>query len=63
MKTCPHCQIPLTVGLGINPTRPDWMKRALSGPEPYITAEELRLDEVWKCPQCGHSQDMETAIE
>ena len=45
-------------GIGINPTTPDFLKRALSGPEPYITNEDLRLDAVWKCHKCGHSQDL-----
>lgn len=45
-------------GIGINPTTPDFLKRALGGPEPYITHEDLRLDEVWKCSRCGHSEDL-----
>jgi hypothetical protein len=55
---CPRCSIEMGRGIGINPTRPDFLKRALSGPEPYITNEDLRLDAVWKCHKCGHSQDL-----
>lgn len=55
---CPRCKVEMGKGLGINPTRPDWMKNALGGPDGYITAEDIRLDEVWKCRQCGHSADI-----
>ena len=44
--TCPRCKIKMEVGIGINPTCPDWLKRALGGPEPYITNENIRLDKV-----------------
>lgn len=58
MPTCPRCKIVMRQGIGINPTTPDWLKRALGGPEPYITHENLKLDPVWKCSSCGHSQDI-----
>lgn len=56
--SCPRCKQEMGVGIGINPTTPDWLKRALGGPEPYITHENIRLDSVWKCSSCGHSQDI-----
>ena len=58
VKTCLRCKVTMGNGVGINPTRPDELKRALSGPEPWITADQLRLNTVWKCPKCGHSIDM-----
>lgn len=58
IPTCPRCRVEMGHGIGINPTTSDWLKRALGGPEPYITSENLRLDKVWKCHQCGHSADL-----
>jgi len=45
-------------GIGINPTKSDADKTGLGLPEGYIDHTQLRLDEVWKCPACGHSADM-----
>jgi len=56
---CPRCKVKMGKGVGINPTTPDCLKRALGGPEPYITNKDLRLDEVWKCKKCGHSADLD----
>lgn len=58
LPTCPRCRVEMRIGVGINPTTPDWLKRGLGMPDPYITYEDIRLDEVWKCPKCGHSQDI-----
>jgi len=57
-KTCPRCKVEMGRGIGINPTTPDWLKRALGGPEVPINNDTLRLDEVLKCPRCGHSEDL-----
>ena len=48
----------MKVGIGINPTRPDAARNALSGPEGLIDHTQLRLDPVLKCPECGHSADL-----
>ena len=49
----------MRVGLAIGPTEPDFFKHAFVDPAPgYISAEHLILEHVWKCPQCGESQDI-----
>ena len=60
MKTCTRCNVELKVGLAINPTLPDYLKHAVIDPPGpnLITSERLRVDNVWKCPKCGHSEDM-----
>jgi len=55
---CPRCDVEMKHGIAINPTTPDWLKRALGGPEPRITHENIALDKVWKCAICGHSADL-----
>ena len=55
---CPRCAVEMKHGIGINPTTPDWLKRSLGGPEPYITHENITLDKVWKCAIYGHSTDL-----
>jgi hypothetical protein len=51
----------MQVGLAIGPTLPDYFKHAFIDPaQGYIRAEEMFLEHVWKCPQCGHSQDILT---
>jgi rubrerythrin len=55
---CQKCQISMQPGIGINPTRSDEAKWAFGLPDGWITHENLRLDNVWKCPNCGHSADM-----
>ena len=59
VPVCPRCSIELTIGIGINPTTPDRLKHALIDPSPgYINHNNLKLDTVWKCSKCGHSQDI-----
>lgn len=55
---CEKCDVLMTVGIGINPTRRDEAKNALTGPEPYINANTIKLDRVWKCSLCGNSKDI-----
>ncbi|CAB4123168.1 hypothetical protein UFOVP29_327 [uncultured Caudovirales phage] len=56
---CPSCEVEMKHGIGINPTTPDWLKRSIPHPEPYITHENITLDKVWKCAICGHSADLQ----
>lgn len=57
-RICTRCKVSMGRGIGINPTTPDIFKGALGGPKPRIRHEDLVLDEVWKCPKCGHSEDI-----
>jgi hypothetical protein len=57
-RICPRCNITMGFGIGINPTTPDWLKRAIGPRGPCITHQDLKLDTVWKCHGCGHSEDL-----
>jgi len=61
MPICGRCNVQMQVGLAIGPTLPDYFKHAFIDPaQGYIRAEEMFLEHVRKCPQCGHSQDILT---
>lgn len=60
---CPRCECEMKVGIAIGPTRSDDMKNALCDPaESLIDHTILTLDDVWKCPECGHSADIRKSL-
>lgn len=59
IPTCHLCHVAMKQGIAIGPTDPDWLKHSLSDPGGHlINNETITLEDVWKCPQCGHSMDM-----
>ena len=60
---CPRCDVEMKIGIGINPSLPDWALRSfVDPPEGPIDHTQLRLDQVWKCPRCGHSKDIQPKV-
>ncbi len=52
---CPRCNVELKLGIAIDP-RTD--KNTLFYRQQYpLTADELELINVLKCPKCGYSDD------
>ena len=52
MSKCPKCKVDLENGIAIKTD--DWSYIAVLS-KPLITADELELIDVLKCPKCGHS--------
>lgn len=60
IPSCNRCHVDMTLGIAIGPTCPDWLKHAISDPPGnlLINHETIKFETVWKCPKCGHSQDL-----
>lgn len=51
---CPRCNIEKVLGKAIEPYRDEYA--IYIAPLPSITADKLKLVDVYKCPKCGHSE-------
>lgn len=52
---CPRDGSAMIEGIALNP-RAEMPHVIKAFPDPPITAESLRIEIVWKCPRCGHSE-------
>ncbi len=53
---CPRCKVEMDIGMAID-AGPSERARAIVWSQHWITAETLKLIPVFKCPECGHSDD------
>lgn len=53
---CPKCNTSMGIGIAID-ADPHEQARAITWFQHYITYETLKLIEVYKCPNCGYSDD------
>ena len=54
---CPTCKVAMIIGKAI---KTNTVEGALYvAGQPKLNAETLELIEVYKCPQCGHSSEIE----
>jgi ribosomal protein S27AE len=49
---CPKCKVPMSLGFALWP----WYSRFVRYFAPQPNAD--RLKEVYKCPKCGHSEEI-----
>ena len=53
---CYRCKIKMKIGQGIYTESSDNVLHCVS--PGCITYDQLKLVDVWKCPECGHSEDI-----
>jgi len=54
--TCYRCNIPMVKGSAIDPKYEEGER--LRWDPPTLNAESTEMIEVWKCPTCGHSEQL-----
>lgn len=57
---CSKCNIEMVIGQAIDPGYEDGCRRMVGHIDLTITDDTLELIDVWKCPNCGHSEIIET---
>lgn len=56
---CIRCGTEMVLGKALGPTEPYGnVCRGMGGPT-IITAENMEMVDVYKCPKCGHSESIE----
>lgn len=58
---CPKCNINMEIGQAINYNESKENVCAGFG-KIHLTAEQIELIDVYKCPNCGHSDDLAPVV-
>ena len=56
---CKKCNTEMKIGIAIK-TQPDELARCIMHIDRTIKAEDVTIENCWKCPNCGFSEDLKT---
>lgn len=56
---CKRCNVPMEIGKAIKYKGREKGERGIHCiANPIISADMLQMIDCWKCPKCGHSEDL-----